>query len=662
MRIPTGNFGQVIARPQQQAQVPQDNQVTNALGRVGQAMMGAADELRVAEEQKRRSQAASVLATMDNDAHDLNDQISRELAEGKIKPEDALPTYQKRFGELKKERTKGLVPEQLEVIDSHLIRTNGTVERSLRGAVVKRTQQDVGANLTNIGEQLQRGAMRDLAGATAQWEKIVDAMGPQAGMDPVAMANAKQRFKEGATYNFANATLEGAAQTGNVELIRAARAKIEGPEGEAIDPAKRTALITKAYAYENGIAASTIREQEKAQRELEARENKARDALRDAEGLMLNGRYLSADYLAQLADVTAGTSAAGAVQEIVKSQAQVAGFASMPLNQQAATIERLQARGSTPGAGTNPGEQKLLETMQRIHDAGAKAYKENPWQAAQERGVIKDAPTFNVANINDAQQVLGQRMQQIHVIEAAAGRKISPLQPQEAEQIGRLVRSLPPDQQSSALASFGQMVGDGDRLADLARQFDAKDKVLGTAMMLAADRTTAGRYVSELVLKGERALRDKSITVDDIKETGWRGTIAKEIRGAYPSDEVAGRMIDAAYYVQAGLTAEGSGDPARAVRLVTGGIIERNGSKIPLPRGMDESMFEKRIEAIKPENINAPGGQVFVGKSAVPVEQFVKSLPDAALVHAGNGKYVVKAGMGYVTKADDSKLVIEVRQ
>lgn len=662
MRIPQGNFGNVVAQPQRQAQAPQDNQVANALGRVAQAGMQVADDLQQAQQQKQRSQAASVLATMDNDAHDLNDQISRDLSEGKIKPEEALPTYQKRFGELKAERIKGLAPEQLEVIDAHLIRTNGSVERNLKGAVVKRTQQDVGANLTTISEQLQRSAMRNLPGSLETWDKVVDSMGPQAGLDPARMADMKQRFKEGATFNFANATLEGAAQAEDLELVRAARAKIEGEEGEAIDPARRTALITKAYAYENAILASGVREQEKAKRELEARENKARDALKDTQELMLNGRYLDAPHLARLADITAGTSAAGAVQEIVKSQAQVAGFASLPLNQQAATIERMQARGSTPGVGTNPDEQKRLDAMQRIYDGGKKAYEENPWQAAQERGVIKDAPTFNVANVQQAQQVLGERMQQIHQIEVAAGRKISPLQPQEAEQIGRLVRSLPPDQQSTALATFGQVIGDGDRLVDFARQIDAKDKVLGTAMMLAGAKTTQGRYVSELVLKGERALRDKAIVVDDMKETGWRGTAANEIRGVYADDELADRLIDASYYAQAGLTAEGGGNIKQAIKLVTGGIIERNGGKIPLPYGMDEDTFEKRIEAVKPEQIAAPGGQVFVGKTPVPVAQFVQSLPDAALEHAGNGKYVVRAGMGYVTKADGKKLVIEVRQ
>ena len=226
-----------------------------------------------------------------------------------------------------------------------------------------------------------------------------------------------------------------------------------------------------------------------------------------------------------------------------------------------------------------------------------------------------------------------------------------------------MVRAMPPDQQSAALASFGSMLGDGDRISALAAQIDRKDKVLGTAMMFANSQTTQGRYVSELVLKGERAIRDKSILVDDKREVGWRGAIAKEIGDAYPNQEVRDRMIEAAYYVQAGFAAEGgSTDISRAVRMTAGRIVERNGSKFPLPYGMEEGDFDKRLKAIQPGDIagQAPGGQVFVGKTAVPVDQFLKSLPDAALVHAGQGRYNVRAGMGLVTNAQGQRITVGV--
>jgi hypothetical protein len=313
--------------------------------------------------------------------------------------------------------------------------------------------------------------------------------------------------------------------------------------------------------------------------------------------------------------------------------------------------------------GTNPDREKLIGQLERIRDSGQKAYAENPWTAAQERGVVQRAPEVQLNDIAGAQAVLGERMKEIATVEAAAGRKISPLQPQEAETIGKLVRTMPLDQQSTALAAFGKVINDPERLADFARQIDAKDRVLGTAMMVGDLQTTQGRYVSELVLKGARAMKDKTISVDSAKETGWRAEIANEVGDAFPNQEVRERMIEAAFMVQAGFAAEGGGpDYKRALRLVAGEIVEHNGAKIPLPRAMDESTFEKRLTAIQPAALaaQAPGGQVYVGKTPVPLDQFVKSLGDAALVSAGPGKYNVRAGMGLVTNSKGKRITIEV--
>jgi len=666
MKIPMGNFGNVVAEPQRQAQF--SNAAGQAIGQglsdLGRAAGGIAQDMQQAELQKQRSQASMTLATISNRGYDLNDEIARDVNDGKLPAAQAVPEFRKRMGQVVGESTKDLTADQRMIIDEHLIKSNGMHERNLNGVAIKRTQNEIGANLLGMGEQFQRAAMRDLPGSIAQFGKSVDTMGPEAGWSPEKIAQVKQGFVEGATFNLANATLEGAAQTGDLGLVVAAREKIQGPDGEPIDPARRTALITKAYAFENGIKASTIRDIEKQKREQEAKENKAFDAYTAASTLQMEGRYFSTDYINNLSTVTAGTAMAPAVQELVKTQTKFAGFASYPLAQQTAEIERLRAAGSTRGAGTSPDEEKFVDQLERIRDAGQKAYAENPWTAAQDRGVIQRAPEIELTDMNTASAVLAARMQQIGAVEAAAGRKVSPLQPQEAETIGRLVRMLPPDQQSNALATVGKAVGDGDRLAALAKQIDDKDKVLGTAMMVGDLQTTQGRYVSELVLKGSRALKDKSIMVDSAKETGWRGAIANEIGDAFPNQEVRDRMIEAAYLVQAGFAAENSGtDVKRAIRLVAGEIVEHNGSKIPLPRAMDESTFEKRLSSITPANLAAqtPGGTVLVGKTAVKVADFVNSLPDAALVSAGQGRYNIRAGMGLVTNAKGQRITIEVR-
>lgn len=663
MKIPMSSMGNAIAAPEQQAKFSGRDPVGAALAGFGQALGGAVETMQQAELQKQRSQAAMTAATLSNDLHDVHDQIGRDVNEGKLPAAQAVPEFQKRMGELTGERTKDLTADQRMVIDEHLIKPAGALQRNLNGIAVARTQSETGANLVGMGEQFQRAAMRDLPGSVDQFNKAVDTMGPAAGWGPEQMTKAKQAFVENATYNFHDAALEGAAQTGKADLVKGVREQIQGDQGEPLDPARRTALITKAYGIENGIAASTIRDQERMLREQEARENKAFDAFKEADNMVQDGRYMSTDFIGNLSTVTGGTKMAPVVQELVRSQSKFAGFASYPVAQQKAEIERLRAQGSSQGVGTSPDQEKYIDRLQKIADSTEKGYAENPWKTGQEHGVIKRAPEISLNDMPTTMTVLQGRMQQIGAIEAAAGRKVSPLQPQEAEQIGRLVKSMPPDQQSAALAQFGKVIGDGDRLADFARQIDSKDRVLATAMMVGDLQTTEGRYTSELIIKGNRALKDKSIMIDSAKETGWRGAIAKEVGDAFPNQEVRERTIEAAYLATAGMVSEGqSADVKRAIRLVSGPIVERNGVRLPLPRGMEEGDFEKRIKAVTPAVLagQAPDGQVYVGKTAVPLADFVKTIPDAKLVSAGPGKYNVRAGMGLVVNAKGKRITIEV--
>lgn len=663
MKIPMGNFGNAVAAPEQQARFSGRDPVGQALGGLGQAIGGVAETMQQAELQKQRSQAAMTAATLTNDLHDVHDQIGRDVTEGKMPAAQAIPEFQKRMGELKAKRSKDLTADQNMIIDEHLVRPAGALQRNLNNVAIARTQSEVGANLMGMGEQFGRAAMRDLPGSIDQFNKSVDTMGPSAGWTLEQIAKQKQNFTETATFNFHNAAIDGAGQTGKLDVVVAVRERIQGPDGEALDPARREALVTKAWGIENGIKAAGIRDQERKLREQEAAENKAFDAYKSASDMVMQGRYLSTDAIDNLATITAGTRMAPAVQALVKSQTKVAGFASYPVAQQTAEIERLRAAGSTPGVGTSPEEEKFVNDLEKIRDATQKAYAENPWTAAQERGVIKRAPEIQMTDMSTAAAVLDARMKQIDTVEAAAGYKVSPLQPQEAETIGRLVRMMPPDQQSAALAQFSKAIGDGDRLAALAKQIDSKDHVLATAMMVGDLQTTQGRYTSELIIKGARALKDKAIMVDTAKETGWRGKISTYIGDAFPNQEVRDRTIEAAYLVQAGFSAEGgSEDIERATRLVVGQIVEKNGAKIPLPRGMTESDFDKRIKAVAPATLEAqaPGGMVYVGKAAVPLADFVKTLPDARLVTAGSGKYNVRAGMGLVVNSKGKRITIEV--
>jgi hypothetical protein len=218
------------------------------------------------------------------------------------------------------------------------------------------------------------------------------------------------------------------------------------------------------------------------------------------------------------------------------------------------------------------------------------------------------------------------------------------------------------EQRSTALAQLATAVGP-QQAAAIGHQMAPKDKALGIALGLAGDKTTAGRYTSEIVLKGAQAIKDKAVKEDNRAMVGVRAAVAAEIGDSYIDQQLRERMIDAAVYAEYGLQAESDSDPRRAVRLVTGGITERAGKKVPLPRGMSASDFDKRIQQVTSVDIAAQllDGKVYVSGTPMEPTEFLSQVPNAALLHAGQGKYAVQTGAGLATNAAGRPLIIEVK-
>jgi hypothetical protein len=195
-------------------------------------------------------------------------------------------------------------------------------------------------------------------------------------------------------------------------------------------------------------------------------------------------------------------------------------------------------------------------------------------------------------------------------------------------------------------------------MAALAKQIDGKDRALALSMAMGTAGTTAGRYTSELVIKGAQAIKDKGVKPDNSAVTGTRAR-ASEYLGDALQGKAREDVLDTAFYIYAGMEAEGSGDINRAVRLAVGGdIIERNGRKLPIPAGVNEDTFETAVTTSARRAIGS--GKVFVGGKAMEADAFMKALPSADLQPVGAGRYVVRAGPGLVTTDGRKPLVLGV--
>ncbi len=660
-RIPLGNFGQ---------SVPQVGQTPTAGQGFGQATAEAVQRLgntadqvfgqlqRQAEARAQQVETIKTQGAVNNGLADLFDSVQADVTSRKLDTLGALAAWKDGSQKVIADGTAGVTGEVAPLVQAHAEALRGQLQNRLFDTFRAQEKQDTNALIGQTTEQLQRFGQTDPGSAIKQHGALLDTQGPTAGLDANQIAKAKQSFAEGVVYNQFYRAGTAAYQSGSVDALDAVQHRLASPEADMLDPQKRAVLQQQIFGFRTQLQSRQDAAQARIDRQAEKQFRQATAALTKAEGVVLGGGMLDAGTIQSLTTLASGTGLEAQVQSLLADQQGVARFAAQPAPQRAATIEEALAGRADPARGISPAGQKQLDMMQRIDsNLREKVRDGNAWAAYAQAG--NPAPAaVQLSNPTEAVQVLQDRMRLIDDVETWAGQRVSPLQPLEAEAFGKMLRALPPDQAATLLGQAGALIGDADRVGALGRQIKDKDGVLGMAMLYANSGTTTGRLTAELVLRGDQAIRDKVIKVDGAQVTGWRSDIAKQVRGAYSNAELEQNVVDAAFRIAAAT----DGDVKRAVRLASGGIVEHNGAKIPLPYGMAEGDFDKRLAAVTPANLEsqAPGGFVVVGSTRLPLADFTASLPSARLVHAGQGLYNVQAGGGLVTNEAGKRITIRI--
>lgn len=409
--------------------------------------------------------------------------------------------------------------------------------------------------------------------------------------------------------------------------------------------------------------AQTLVAQRRAEAERAARdgEREIADTAKAYIGMLKDGDQPPPDQVAALRGRVAGTVYAPALAQAEQQAAVIAAFRGMPMPEQRRQLDGMQVKLNA--GQLDPDQRSLFETLRANHDKAAKAYADDPMSAAVSQRVLPQglAPV-QAESVATLVQTLPARSQQARSVSANLGSPVSPLTAAEADQVGSVLRQLPPEQRASAVAQIAQSM-DPVQASALARQIAPKDQALGIALGMVADRTTEGRYASELVLRGAQALKDKTFKDEVTSLPALRAEVAAEIGDAYQNQEQRDAMIEAALLVRVGLASERGGNTRQAVSIATGGIAEHNGKKIPLPYGVSADEFGKRLSAITPDMLRsqAPDGKVYSNGAPMDAAAFLSALPTAELIHAGRGRYAVRSGGGVITNQQGRPVIIEVR-
>ncbi len=655
MKIPTGNFGNAVAGPQQSARLPAAAFVdgsAQAAQTLGQ-QAGAFGQDLLATHQK--AQSLRFMAESESALSGLQDQIGADLASGKLDPAKAVQMWTEQSGKLMSDRLQTVGPLQRDIVGAQLQRSSLGMAGRVREMATRQVQQNIGGELTALGVSLEREA--DPALASSRYDQAVRAMGPSAGWNPSQIETNINTFREKAyatkAYSLVNGARNSMADLNKVESM------LNSDEFAALDPQRRAVLLNTTAGYKTALEQRAVAAAQRAEIASAKRDRQAAGVLAEVQQLSMQGKKLDTQYLAGAASAMQGTPYESAFKAAVSQAPAGTSFAMQSLSAQREMLDGLLATGNRDG--WTPTRQQMYDGLQKSYEASQREYKEDPLRAAVDRNVLPELAPLDMSNgIVGVAQGIQARLQQAQQVEVVAGRPVSPFTPEEASNVGTLLRAMPTDQRADRIAEISRIVGPRTASA-IAAQIDGKDRATALAFAMGNQQLSSGGLVAQRVLRGEQAVQDKRIMESDLKQ--WQSEAARELEGVYMSENTRRAMIDAAVFVRADAEARRDGRSIRsAVNEVTGGIVDFNGGKIPLPLGMTESQFERGLVALTPDSFTdqAPDGNVFVAGKAVPVAEFVKGLPNAVLRHAGQGRYTVSSGTGFVLNQAGQPVIVRV--
>lgn len=518
----------------------------------------------------------------------------------------------------------------------------------------------------NFGRKMIFDNPSDPNAIRAGFAQIDDAIGKKAdreGWSPQMMVNAQTEYHSKV---FEDVVAMGVERDPSTALaLMNKRMGIGGPpekSGNAavdgLDVDKLIQLHHRARSYVEQQANRAAANDEKLLR-------LAEDSYHGLEKFALTGTPVSQDYQRQIESLTKGSPWEQPAKALIAASLTGATFGTKTIPQQEQVLR--QADAQVAQTGTDPASKVLLDTMRTINSTQKAAYAENPWAAAARfarQPSVPDEPG------KDVSQQIKDRAPLMAGIEVAAGRPVSPLQPNEAKAYIDKVRSMQPGDAAVELGNVGASLT-MPRLEALADQLDKQDHAISLAMKQGTDGTTAGRRTGELVLLGAQAIRDKTVKRDDSTLTGWRASISTLIRGTLGDAKAEQDAIDSAYYVRVALDAGAADLPgykhdsseASAVRFAVGVPITRNGVKTILPREMDEDIFDAKLKTFTPEVLQtmAPGGVFYVRGKPIDAEQLSAQLPRLGMRRAGAGTFFPSSGGAFVSLDAAGQVPLQIR-
>jgi hypothetical protein len=643
-------------RRQEAAQAQADQRQADAESRA--TARQAAAEAKQAEAERRRIAQLTARAEATNELDTLRTEIETGIADGTVARTDGVTRWQTESETRINTALERFDPDMRDLVRAELLGARNRLGAGVQQAATRRAQSETGAELLRLGEQYQRMALTDRPRAVAEFEGALATFGPAAGLNPEQIQTQRQAFRERVAFDVGSALVRGARS--DLRTLDQVAQRLGSDEFADLDPGRRGQLDAALTARREQILNANERAAAAAARANEARQAAAGRSFEALDKLTLSGAVPDPAFAAQVTAAVRGTPFEAAARQVIEQAAARANFAALPLPQQKAALLAAQSAAT---AGTNPQAAARVDLLERTVRATEQAVAADPLRAGLERGWIREVAPLNVTDLASLPAALGQRIEAARTVAGRAGRPVSPLLAEEADNMRRLVETLAPRDRVTALAPIVRGMP-ADQIRAMAGQVNKDSPALAGALLaLSQDRVTdRGRSVAGLIMQGDDLIRTKSVKIDPAAETGARARIRSELRGAFATTAAEDAAVEATFRVYATLLSENNDDVRQAVRLTTGGVFEANGAKAVRRWGWTDADMRDAISKQIPATLaeRSGGGLALGGERIAPEDLYRQRNRWQLGSTAASGQYTVAIGGRVVTRADGSPFTVQL--
>lgn len=624
MQIPVNTgFGQALPQQAPQVNIPAGAfDVSSGVQNIAQAGMGIATDMFQKNTELARAKAANAMLDHEINVKTVTDDIHAKVQSGEIPYTEAKQAYSDAVSKIEIPKIEGVDPATAENLQRGVKRLNFGGQVTIDHSVLAAQRADFKGQWGQVLDKLGKlGGMpnADIEKINAQAEAFTP-LAHQAGLNQADVSKQLQDFKD---QNWTNHATQSAMQNrDNLDGLKDLSRQLTDADGfyaNKLDTNKRNAILS-------GVTTHIIRLENKANTladKVDALAEKTTDKL---EADVMTGIPVSENRIAVDFSTVKGTSNEKRFQGVLDLAKSVQSIMAKPPVEQQSIIDGMRAELSSKGADYPAREKKLLDTLTAAHDSFVKTLQEEPLQAVALRTGQEFQP-LTPQTIQDPRQIPAI-MKDREAFVAAAKKQCGPdVKPRllfnaEADMVKKALEPMTPTDQRALLGMFKQtMSGEAFRATMDQIGADPVMKLAGTSESYGY-KTTEGRPVAQLLLEGRKLLQDKTTLMPKEKSSGGDAiapAFNKYVGDALPrgekSNEIAYAGVHAIYAVLA--KDEGKNDGIldtgileRAIRFVTGGIVDYNGSKVIPPYGMEADKFtdkaRQQIDGLKDKSSLTP--------------------------------------------------------